>query len=311
MKIPGTGRLERRPIVLRNAGLRIDRHIRLAQQIELRRKPCHHVNEGGGQTFLARSTCYHQCVSLYAADTTVPPRCNTSLFHPVREIRQHPRLDSLVERRPEVHQSDSRARAPQIQRSLCRRIPTAYHDNVLVESFMPLAIDVRHMRQILTRHSEIIRRAEVAGRDYDSLRSRRTPLAIALSRMHQKPVARPIDGRHPLVLTHGDLEMKDNRSIVRQRIAARWLLGCDDERNAAKRELFRGREKTHICWIVRNRAHHDLRLDHDDAQSGALSRNGGGETAWSSAYYQKVKLAVTPGHCALSTVCRSSYISSS
>ena len=51
----------------------------------------------------------------------------------------------------EVNERHARARAPQIERRLGRRVAAADDDDVLVERLVPFAIDVRHVRQRLRR----------------------------------------------------------------------------------------------------------------------------------------------------------------
>jgi hypothetical protein len=89
------------------------------------------------------------------------------------------------------------------------------------------------MRQILARDAQEIRRPEVSGRDDDMAR----PLLVwhSAARLDRETeiAARPRDTAHACVLPDGKIEVRDDRAIVRQRVAARRLGDGDDERESA------------------------------------------------------------------------------
>ncbi len=156
-------------------------------------------------------------------------------------------------------------RTAMLERRLSGRIAPTYDHHVLIESLVTFAINVRHMGELLSRHREIIWRAEVAGRDNDGLRARFALAVVSQRRTNEETVTVSLYGRHAFVLTQRDIEMADHRPIVRQRIASRWLLGRNYKGNVAERKLFRSREKAHVGRVMRDGAYHGLRLDYNDA----------------------------------------------
>ena len=172
--------LERRRVVRGNPG-RADRSARRprASSAVFGAKPVIRYTYRRGDALARRAAPRIVTTSgLDRRHAALPARRDAPLAHPVRDVGQHPRLDLLVERRAEVHERHARSGAPQIERRLGRRVAAADHDDVLVERVVPLAVDVRDVRQLLAGHAEQVRRAEVAGRDDDRTR-RRQPRCLA------------------------------------------------------------------------------------------------------------------------------------
>src|SRR4029078_11569593 len=103
-------------------------------------------------------------VAFDAFASRVPLRADAALLLAILKIGQYPRLDLLVERRPEVYERDASPAPPQTCRRLGRRVAAADHYHVLVERLVPLAVDVAHVRQILARHADVIGVSEVSAR---------------------------------------------------------------------------------------------------------------------------------------------------
>src|SRR5439155_8462921 len=109
-------------IVRRNAGLGIYRDTNLTEQLEVRGKAGHEVDASRFETLHPLVRLDRDALALDAPDARIPPRRDASFLDAILEIGEHPGLDLLVEGRPEVYECDARARAPQIERGLGRRV---------------------------------------------------------------------------------------------------------------------------------------------------------------------------------------------
>src|SRR6478672_971318 len=97
--------LQRRRVVRRNSGLRIDGYAGFTQQIEAWRETRHHVYTICFQSLLTALRRQQHFVRIDLLDATIPTNMNLSFLHAIGEVGQHPRLDFLVEARTEVDES--------------------------------------------------------------------------------------------------------------------------------------------------------------------------------------------------------------
>src|SRR5258706_963445 len=218
--------------------LRIDRHARLTQQIQARRESGHDVNAIGFHALFVFATIQDDVARLDCLDATLPLYRDLSLLHAIREIRQHPRLDLLFEGRAEMDERYPSYRPPKIERRLCRGIAATHDDNILEKSLVPLAIDVRHVRQLFTRYAEAIGRAEVSGRDDDGSGLRPALLTTRRARYDSEFAAAALNRGDALALTELDAGIRHDGAIVRERITSGRLLCRNNKRKSADRQLF-------------------------------------------------------------------------
>src|SRR5687767_520844 len=265
----------------------VDRHADLAQERGVWRESGHEVDATGLEPLHALVRMDADRVRIDARDTRAPTHRDAPLLHAILEVREHPGFDALVERRPEMHQGDPGSRPPEIERGFSRRVTATDHDNLLEEGLVSLAIDVRDVRQLLSRDVDPVRGAEIARRDDDCPRARLTCLSGPL-RMHDEPVPCVLDLRDALVLSHRDLEMLHHRSVVRERVTARRLLGGNDERDVTERQLFRGGEKPNVGRVIGDGAADDRCLEHDRFQALALRTDGRSEATGTSTDYDEI-----------------------
>src|SRR5688500_6628051 len=157
---------------------------------------------------------------------------------------------------------------------------------------MALAVGVRHVRLVLTRHVEPVRRAPVARGDDHRTRLGRT-LGSATHGAHGERAGPTVDAHHGLVLPNGNREMADDGAIVGERVTPRRLVPRRHERDPAQRELLGRGEEGRVRGVMRDRADDTLGIEHERGQPGSLRGNRRGETAWAGSYDDDVNAHLT------------------
>ena len=182
----------------------------------------------------------------------IPPRPDAAVLEAIQHVRQDPWLDVRIELVGEMHDRDASAAAIEVERRVDGRVSAADHDGIATEGFVPFPIEMRDMRQRLTRHVEQVRRAEVSRGDDDGV-VRRLGLALgpALARHDElRDLGANVDDR--LVLAHGQVEVLNDRAIIAEGIATRGLVSARRERQVADGELLGRREELRIERIARD-----------------------------------------------------------
>src|SRR5947209_4502911 len=82
----------------------------------------------------------------------------------------------------------------------------------------PLMIDVRHVREIFTRHADAIGRPEITGGDHDGFGAVPVVRSRRMARLDGEVSRSSCDPHHALVLMHRNSEVAHDRSVVRERI---------------------------------------------------------------------------------------------
>jgi hypothetical protein len=224
----------------------------------------------------------------------VPHPADRALAQPRRHVGEHPRLDVRVEPRAEVDHRHARAGAVQLERRVHRRVAAADHHDLLLEAVVPLVEVVRHVRQLLARHAQPARRAEVARGDHHRAgppaalgparraRPDREPRAVRLR------AVRALDADHLLVLPHVQPEVRRDGPVVRQRVAPRRLLRRHRERHAADRDPLGRGEEGHVGRVRGHAAHQAPAVEHDRAEPCPPRGDGRREPARARAHDQQV-----------------------
>ncbi len=118
------------------------------------------------------------------------------------------------------------------------------------------------MRQVLARHAEQVRRAEVPGRDAHGARRRAPPLALHRLGVHDPAARAPLQPRQALVLVHVEPEVAHDGAIVGEPLTPCRLVLGDEERHPAQGELLRRGEELHVVRVLRDRARHGAAVEH-------------------------------------------------
>ena len=202
----------------------------------------------------------------------IPAHSDRPVLQSILQVGQHPGLDVLVEARPEVHERHLRPMPPEIERRLGRRVPAADDDRLALERLMPLAVQVRHVREVLTRHAEWIGRTEVPTRDDDRPRARLHHVSAKRTRVDDELVLAPPDVHHRLVLVHVEPEVRHHFAVVRQRLAPRRLVGRQRERHVGDRDLVGRREERHVDGVRGDRTRHARTIEDGDRDPRLLYR---------------------------------------
>jgi len=179
-----------------------------------------------------------------------------------------------------MNERHSRARTPEIERRLGRRVAAADDDCVLEKSFVSLTVDVRYVREIFARHTNAVRRTEISRGDDDRPCFRPPLLTRARPRHDNEVSGAPLYGGDPLALAHRYPEVQDGGAIIGKRVAPARLFGGDYERQSANRQLLGGRKESHVGRVRGDRADHDFRVQHKRPEPRVLRGDGGGEAAW-------------------------------
>ena len=113
-----------------------------------------------------------------------------------------------------MHERHSRAGPPEIERCFSSGISSADNNDVLVESFVPFAIDVRDMRKIFAWNTEVIRRAEITGSDDYCFGIGDFLSSTPKNRPDCETRVALVDRRYSLVLTQPDSEVLNRCAII-------------------------------------------------------------------------------------------------
>ena len=208
----------------------------------------------------------------------IPPHPDGAVGHELLERRSHPRLDVAVERRPDVRHGHARAGTHQVDCGFDGRVAAAHHERVTLKGFMPLAIVVRDVRQLLTTDAESARCVEVARRDHDRTGTRH-PCPVGPARVEHEQRAIAFDTLHCFVGPHREPGLHHDAPVVVHGIAARRLLARDHEREARERDLLRRREEGDIRRVGHDRAHHTRSIEDLRHEAFARRRHADRESA--------------------------------
>src|SRR5215210_4824737 len=189
-----------------------------------------------------------------------------------------------------MNERDPRARPPQIERCLGRRIAATDYDRILKKRLVPFTVQMGYVLQIFAWDVQPLGRPEITRRDHHRPRLRPALFPRLSSRHHDKVSSLAFDGGNSLTLTNWYSEMQHCGAIVAEPISAIWLLRGDHEWQSANSQLLGSRKEPYVCRVRGDRAHHYSSIQHQRPEPRILRRDRGRQTARSGANDQDVRM---------------------
>lgn len=234
--------------------------------------PCHRPRRPMPHLHLARPNRHHLALEM---------RRNRPLRNSVVDVRTHPVLDRLAQRRAPMHQRHLRPPAIQIERRVTGRVLSPNHHNPLPIVGSRFRVVMRHMRQVFTRHAQEIGPVVVAhGQRHRTTRTGPRHTSRIHRRHHQHgflvmPVR--LDRDDALTQHHRDLRQFGGPAIVAPRLEARRLVVRRRERQSANLQQRRRREERHVRRKPADAVGHRALVDHQRIHAVLPRRDGRGQ----------------------------------